>query len=138
MTKETTREQALDEVANVAPAVILNRIECMDTSSDPASLLEGTTPGPWAVSGLRVVVRDRGIIASVPSPANGGVFECMNNAALLAAAPDLLAEVERLRGILDRIAGNAYDAGQYGELEANHRLAGIRGLCANALARVKA
>ena len=47
------------------------------------------TPGPWVKDGGSVVRKGRGVIASIPRPQDGGVFECEANSVLLAASPDL-------------------------------------------------
>lgn len=47
------------------------------------------TPGPWKKDGLRVAKFSRGVIAECPLPKNGGVFECVANSRLIAAAPEL-------------------------------------------------
>ncbi len=51
------------------------------------------TPGPWQKDG-RTIKTERGIIAYCPVPQSGGVFDCQQNARLIAAAPDLLAALE--------------------------------------------
>lgn len=55
----------------------------MSEPIDAAGLLEGTTPAPWPVMSNAAVVNDR------------------RNARLIAAAPDLAAEVIRLRAALE-------------------------------------
>lgn len=54
------------------------------------------TDGLWVLDGLTVRVRGRGVIASIPTPQNGGVLECVVNCRLIAAAPELLTALERL------------------------------------------
>lgn len=50
--------------------------------------------GEWKRTGLVVTVCDKGIIAKCPTPQAGGVFECADNAKLIAAAPKLLKACE--------------------------------------------
>lgn len=48
------------------------------------------TPGPWQRDGLSISAPQRGVVARCPTVKNGGVFDCSDNAHLIAAAPDLL------------------------------------------------
>ena len=48
------------------------------------------TPGPWEADGLQVHAHARGVISESPTAKNGGTFDAMANARLIAAAPDLL------------------------------------------------
>ena len=54
------------------------------------------TPGPWKRVGLSINVNGRGCIATIPTPSTNGVFDCADNASLIAAAPDLLSVCEQL------------------------------------------
>ena len=72
---------------------------------------EGYTPGPWGVTGRNGYLNQVGIGPSIGC-AYGAGDEVRANARLIAAAPDLLAEVKRLReekaelvGALEMIAG---------------------------------
>lgn len=47
------------------------------------------TPGPWKKEGLTICT-SQGDIARIPVPNDGGVFDCQENACLIAAAPDML------------------------------------------------
>ena len=68
----------------------------------------GHTPGPW-VAGRRpehghaawVDDSTEDIICTVANKPKGKMAECDANARLIAAAPDLLAEVERLRSFVE-------------------------------------
>lgn len=53
------------------------------------------TPGPWEQDGNQVR-STRGIIAICPVPQKGGVFDCNDNARLIAAALDMLALLKEL------------------------------------------
>lgn len=46
------------------------------------------TSGPWHREGFEIKAV-RGTITRIPTPQNGGVFDCNANARLIAAAPDL-------------------------------------------------
>lgn len=53
----------------------------------------------WTQEGLKITKFGRGIIATCPTPTKGGVFECMENAKLIAQAKDnliLLQEIESI------------------------------------------
>jgi hypothetical protein len=52
------------------------------------------TDAKWERKDNLVVAYGRGTIASIPSHANGGVFEWLDNARLIAAAPELLAALK--------------------------------------------
>ena len=54
------------------------------------------TPGPWKSDGLRVSAEDRGTIAQVLTPQQGGTFDAAANARLIAAAPNLYTALEAL------------------------------------------
>jgi hypothetical protein len=69
------------------------------TPEELAALGEGTTPGPWRVGARR--------LCDVETSAGALVADCgtgVADARLVAAAPELRAEVERLRGIVDQAA----------------------------------
>ena len=59
---------------------------------------EGYTPGPWGVTGRNGYLNQVGIGPSIGC-AYGAGDEVRANARLMAAAPDLLAEVKRLREV---------------------------------------
>jgi hypothetical protein len=52
------------------------------------------TTETWRYESGEVTVSGRGCIARIPSPQAGGVFECVANGKLAAAAPDLYAALE--------------------------------------------
>lgn len=52
------------------------------------------TDGNWEIDGMNVVVRGRGVVATIQTPQNGGTFDCEGNKSLISAAPDLLAALE--------------------------------------------
>ena len=58
------------------------------------------TPGPWRADGLHVKVVG-GIVAHCPPPNVAGTFACMDNARLIAAAPEML---EALRVAFEELA----------------------------------
>ena len=71
----------------------------MMTPEDLAALGDNTTPGPWRVGARR--------LCDVETSGGALVADCGAGAAdarLVAAAPELLAEVERLRLILDELS----------------------------------
>lgn len=47
------------------------------------------TKGVWKQDGLSVKAWGRGVISISPTPEKGGVFECVANAQLIAAAPEM-------------------------------------------------
>lgn len=53
------------------------------------------TKGDWKKDGLKVSQTGAGIIAICPTPQDGGVFQCVANAHLIASAP-LLYEALKL------------------------------------------
>lgn len=60
------------------------------------------TPGPWRVTAGRIIVQDAGvIIGSAAGHPNSGFYpteeEGVANARLIAAAPDLLAVLQKIR-----------------------------------------
>ena len=57
---------------------------------------EGFTPEKWVKTGMRITTR-RGVIADIPTPQDGGVFDCEKNLDLLLDAPAMYAELLRLR-----------------------------------------
>ena len=59
------------------------------------------TKEDWSREGNKITAYERGTIAVCPSPKDGGVFEFIANAHLIASAPDLY---EALVGLLE-----AYD-----------------------------
>ena len=59
-----------------------------------------STPGPWVQVGLRIIVRGRGTIATIPTPSTDGVFDCSENARLIAKAPLLPKMAAALRELL--------------------------------------
>jgi hypothetical protein len=72
------------------------------TPEDLAALGQGTTPGPWRVGARR--------LCDVETSAGALVADCgvgVADARLVAAAPELLAEVERLRGIVHMLRERA-------------------------------
>ena len=64
---------------------------------DVRALLEGTTPGPWAVEGQAVMDRFRSRFVALMGTYPEDDPTVANDARLIAAAPDLAAEVLRLR-----------------------------------------
>lgn len=66
------------------------------------------TPGPWQHVGLEIRMRGRGVIARTPTPPQGGVFDCSANARLIAVAPELYAELDKLVRCLDSDGGAAF------------------------------
>lgn len=56
------------------------------------------TKGEWKKNGNKIEVFSCGVVAQCPAPDNGGVFEFVANAQLIASAPELY---EALRGILN-------------------------------------
>ena len=75
---------------------------------DAAALLQGTTPGPWRI--YRNMVSD----PSTPTA------ESIQNARLIAAAPDLANEVIRLRDALAKITALDWCYAESGVLKALH------------------
>ena len=63
------------------------------------------TEGEWENDGLEISVRGRGVIANCPTTKKGGVMECIANARLIAAAPDLY---EACKGMLEGIGLTGY------------------------------
>ena len=75
---------------------------------------EGHTPGPWVAAWYGDVDEwQDGIGLGIVAVSNGGICEMQNrpevkaNAALIAAAPDLLAENKRLRAALEEVLSEA-------------------------------
>lgn len=105
------------------------------------SKFEGHTPGPWFFTGLKIHAKDAempGIPWVIAHVSDDAFYEGLNpaapNSALLAAAPELLAENERLRDALaeilqvvpriDAIPQDEYDPhGDYVELLKINRIA---------------
>jgi len=56
----------------------------------------------WEQKGLEITAFGRGIIATCPTPKNGGVFECTANAKLISAAPDLLQALQEFMLVINR------------------------------------
>ncbi len=54
------------------------------------------TRGPWDRDGLIISKFGRGVVARVPTPQGDGVFQCSDNARLIAAAPELLKALQAL------------------------------------------
>ena len=54
------------------------------------------TPGPWIKDGLSVIVKQRGTICKCPTVPNRGVFDVEANARLIAAAPEMYAELKKI------------------------------------------
>lgn len=65
------------------------------------------TPGPWSNEALKIRAYGRGTIAVIPLPNTEGVFECQENARLIAAAPDLYKQLAAVRDILLACAEDA-------------------------------
>lgn len=61
---------------------------------DGGAVEAAITPEPWECDGLTVSAHGRGIIAEIPTPRTGGVFECNANARAIAALPDALAALK--------------------------------------------
>lgn len=83
---------------------------------------DGHTPGPYYVEHLRIYASDTRDVADVRGWGwlryrNDGASQMDANARLFAAAPDLLAEVIRLRA---EVAALTADAGRYRWLRAQH------------------
>ena len=62
------------------------------------------TPAPWTLDGVIITKHSTGIIAHVPTPQNGGVFACVPNAHLIAAAPEMF---DALGELADAVAGGS-------------------------------
>lgn len=60
------------------------------------------TPGPWRQEGLSIRTQ-QGVIAICPPPSTIGTFDCAANARLIAAAPELLAALERISNSLQLV-----------------------------------
>jgi hypothetical protein len=54
------------------------------------------TTETWRYESGEVTVSGRGCIARIPTPQAGGVFECVANGKLAAAAPELYAELDAM------------------------------------------
>ena len=61
------------------------------------------TEGPWKHEGTVVRHYPRGIIANIPTSAEGGVFSWLANARLIAAAPEQNKELHAVKARVERV-----------------------------------
>lgn len=73
------------------------------------------TPGPWRIHGRVIRVPGRGVIAEIPGPETVGVFDWLDNARLIAAAPDLLEAVKQMIGVYDDYGAGFYNQDEFVE-----------------------
>lgn len=69
--------------------------------------MPGFTPGKWERDGLNIGVKGRGVIAHIPTPPKGGVFDCDANGRLIAQAPEMYRALKQY--IANRDAGRLGD-----------------------------
>ncbi len=58
--------------------------------AEARELCEKATRDPWTKNGLSVVAEGRGVIANIPTPSKGGVFDCSDNVEFIARSHTLL------------------------------------------------
>jgi hypothetical protein len=68
------------------------------------------TPETWRYESGEVIVSGRGCIARIPTPQAGGVFECVANGKLIAAAPELYDALAALTACISETRGKNADA----------------------------
>ena len=78
----------------------------MRTTADWRALLDGATPGPWWDTSQCNVTAKEGLVAYVSNRegADPGEVTALSDATLIAAAPEAVAEVIRLRESIEKLA----------------------------------
>lgn len=64
----------------------------------------------WTRQGFVITAEGRGIVASIPLPQNGGVFDCDANVCLIAAAPEIYGALQLARTYVEAMHLNIASA----------------------------